>query len=53
MDLLNWLVDSPCVRDGRVTIDVRGAWPVAIIGMRAMEIQSREDFYNFIGSNLD
>lgn len=39
-----------CVGNGTVVLDVRGAWPVAIVGMHAVEIRDMGDFMAFIGS---
>lgn len=48
-----WLYSIPCVIDGRVRIDTRSAWPTAILGLRAVRIEIREDFINFVIDNLE
>lgn len=47
-----WLYSLPCVISGRVVIDVRGVWPVAIVGLKAQTIRTREEFYLFIAESL-
>ena len=51
--LRKWITDCPCVRDKRVLVDVRGPWPVAYIGMKAVKVQEREDFIAFVINNVD
>jgi hypothetical protein len=52
-NLVEWLNSCNCVKDGRVIIDVRSAWPTAFIGMRATSIDSRYAFIEFITLNLE
>ncbi len=53
MELRQWLVTLPCVRDGRVRVDVRGPWPIMLIGMRASRIESQDDAITFVLLNVD
>jgi len=47
-----WLYSLPCVITGRVRIDVRGVYPVAIVGLKARTIYTRNDFYYFVAESL-
>lgn len=49
----NWLLSLPCVIDGRVRVDVRGPWPVAILGYRTVQVEDHMDFLDFIIKYLD
>lgn len=53
INLRKWLHALPCIMDGRVTIDVRARWPIALIGFKACVIQNQMDFIWFITNNLD
>lgn len=53
MTLRHWLATRPCVINGKVRVDVRGVWPVAIIGLIATTIRSQEEFVAFIAENLE
>jgi len=48
-----WLLNLPCVLNDSVKIDVRGTYPVAIIGIIATTIESKNDMVNFVIMNLD
>lgn len=54
MDFKNWLCKLPCVKDGRVKVDVRGSWPVMIINrVLARRVQNRDDVINFVLQYVD
>lgn len=43
-----WLHTLPCVEDGRVLIDVRGCHPIAIVGLAAKQIETKDDMIMFV-----
>ena len=51
-NLISWLITLPCVLNRDVVIDTREVLPVAIIGVNATRVSTRDEFIYFIMNNL-
>ena len=49
---LQQILNMPCVTDRRVTLDTRGVFPLAFVGMKVQQVRTAADFLFFVAVSL-